>query len=277
MRATQEMRRSRRDSSSICRPGPNESQLSRLVNWPTSMTFNRPLSYATVDIPGLGSISQVKPAGRDTMPRPRARARSSRAGAAPSNDGFHSTSARSYRSVIGISGAALRGRTPVVRGSSAICDLPAERGKPGAEIKRQRPRVIQCACMHPRAAKIGRDQASSSARFMSQRPAPFPMRLGVTPKKAQLADVRLAEIELQQAFIAAEVIERIELDRAIADDRREGVIGQRQAGKPQPSLARPGDRDRETSPDPDRRHGGGAMRAPADQDEASVAPTFQER
>ena len=60
-------------------------------------------------------------------------------------------------------------------------------------------------------------------------------------KKAELADFRLAEVELQQAFIAALVtFERMKLDRAIADDRREGASSDSvRARKPQPLLPDP--------------------------------------
>ena len=103
-------------------------------------------------------------------------------------------------------------------------DLPTECVKSAIAVEAQGARMIQGAGMHPEPA-IGRDQARSSARFMSQRPAPFPIRPGVAESSARIP--RLAEVELEQPFIAAPMLERIERDRWVADDGRV-VIGQRQ-------------------------------------------------
>ena len=76
-------------------------------------------------------------------------------------------------------------------------DGAACRVKPGADIERQRVRVVQAAGVDPETTRALR-HASSIACDMSQRPAPAPTSIGREAEIGELDVGRLAPVELEQ-------------------------------------------------------------------------------
>ena len=58
-------------------------------------------------------------------------------------------------------------------------------------------------------------------------------------EEGELAFAFAPEVELEQAFVRAAGLQRMDLDRGIADDRLESRLGHPKAREPQPRLADP--------------------------------------
>ena len=104
---------------------------------------------------------------------------------------------------------------------------------PSAGRRRARRDDRRCRCA-ARRASTGRDHAISSARFISQRPAPVPTNFSVTPERDDFALPGLAKIHLEQAFVASLMRQCVDLHQRRLNDRGQFRVGHPYPRDPQP-------------------------------------------
>ena len=115
-------------------------------------------------------------------------------------------------------------------------DLAAERDEAGALIERDGRRMIEGAGVHPDAAHVAAPRALQRAVHQEAGGAGADQACG-DAEIDQLALAGFAEIQLQQAFVAAVDDERVDFDTRVVDDCGELSVAHAQSREPQPLFA----------------------------------------
>src|SRR5689334_2842397 len=115
-------------------------------------------------------------------------------------------------------------------------DLPPERAKAGALVERQRGRMIEAAGVQPE--PLDRPRPRKLERAVHQEAADAGAdEFCRDTEHADLAGVRLTEIELEQAFVAVVGDEGVGFDQRVMEPGGEFFVGSADAREPQPLLA----------------------------------------